>query len=116
MLAGMLVLLAAIQATRQERRFESALLRTLGASRRLVLSGVVVEFMAIGVLAGVLAACAASLAGWWLSVYLFHLPYRFNGFLWLGGVVAGTVLVGVTGTLATWSVLRAPPSSTLREG
>jgi len=116
LLAGMLVLLAAIQATRQERRFESALLRTLGASRRLVLSGVVVEFMAIGVLAGVLAACAASLAGWWLSVHLFHLPYRFNGLLWLGGVVAGTVLVGVTGTLATWSVLRAPPSGTLREG
>jgi putative ABC transport system permease protein len=116
LLAGMLVLLAAVQTTRQERRFESALLRALGGSRRLVLAGVVVEFMVIGTLSGVLAACAASLAGWGLSVYLFNLPYRFDAMLWLGGVGVGTLLVGVTGTLATWSVLRAPPVLTLREG
>ncbi len=116
LLAGVVVLFAAIQATRYERRFESALLRTLGASKRLVLTGVAVEFAAIGVLAGVLAASAASLAGWWLSVYLFNLPYRFDGAVWIIGVVSGLVLVGTAGTLATWSVLGAPPAMILREG
>ena len=52
LLAGVVVLLAAVQATREERRFEVALLRTLGASRRRVLAALVVEFVSLGVLAG----------------------------------------------------------------
>ena len=56
LLAGVVVLLAAVQATREERRFEVALLRTLGASRRRVLAALVVEFVSLGVLAGLLAA------------------------------------------------------------
>jgi putative ABC transport system permease protein len=60
LLAGVVVLLAAVQATRDERRYESAMLRTLGASRRTVLVGVLVEFAAVGVMAGVVAAAAAS--------------------------------------------------------
>ena len=56
LLAGLTVLWAAVQATRDERRYESAMLRTFGASRNRVLGGVVVEFVAIGLLAGLLAA------------------------------------------------------------
>ena len=50
--AGLMVLLAAVQATRDERRYESAMLRTLGASRRVVFQGVAAEFTALGLLAG----------------------------------------------------------------
>src|SRR5690606_2401891 len=46
--AGVLVLLAAVQATRDERRFESAMLRTLGATRRTVFAGVIAEFTLLG--------------------------------------------------------------------
>jgi putative ABC transport system permease protein len=61
LLAGITVLLAAIQATRDERRYESAILRTLGATRRTVLQGVAAEFVALGLLSGFLGAGAASL-------------------------------------------------------
>ncbi|HSN70683.1 MAG TPA: FtsX-like permease family protein, partial [Steroidobacteraceae bacterium] len=65
--AGLTVLLAAIQATRDERRYESAMLRTLGASRRIVLQGVAAEFTTIGLLAGTLAATGATVAAYVLA-------------------------------------------------
>mgnify|MGYP003413736442 CR=1 FL=1 len=56
-------LLAAVQSTRDERSYESAMLRTLGASRRVVLAGVATEFVVLGVLSGLLAAIGASVGG-----------------------------------------------------
>jgi len=50
--AGLTVLLAAVQSSRDERRFESAMLRTLGASRKVVLQGVLAEFTVLGLLSG----------------------------------------------------------------
>ena len=113
--AGVFVLLAAIQATRDERRYESTVLRTLGAKRGTVLRGVAAEFITLGLLSGVLAATAASLAGWQLATRLFGLQYRFDAALWLVGLVSGALLVGVAGTLATRSVVSTPPARTLRE-
>ena len=54
--AGLMVLLAAVQSTRDERRYESAMLRTLGASRSVVFQGVASEFIVLGALSGLLAA------------------------------------------------------------
>ena len=116
LLAGVFVLLAAIQSTRDERRYESAILRTLGASRGTVLRGVAAEFIALGLLAGVLAATAASLAGWQLATRLFNLKYSFDPGVWLLGLGAGALLVGIAGTLATRSVVTTPPATTLRQG
>ena len=116
LMAGVVVLLAAIQATRDERRYESALLRSLGASRGTVLRAVVAEFVALGLLAGILAATAASLAGWVLATRLFNLNYAFDPAVWLLGLGGGALLVGVAGTLATGSVVSTPPATTLREG
>ena len=114
LLAGVIVLGAAIQSTRDERRYESAMLRTLGASRATVLRGVAAEFVVLGLLAGLLAATAASLAGWQLATRLFGLGYRFDPWLWLIGLGAGAALVGIAGTLAARSVVATPPAVTLR--
>ena len=116
LLAGLIVLFAAVQATRDERRYESAVLRTLGASRRTVLLGVGVEFVALGFLAGALAASAASAIGWLVATRLFGLGYHFDPALWLIGLLAGAVIVGVAGTLATRSVVSTAPAMSLREG
>jgi putative ABC transport system permease protein len=115
LIAGVFVLLAAIQATRDERRYESTILRTLGARRSTVLRGVAAEFVALGLMSGILAATAASVAGWQLATRLFALNYRFDAGLWLIGLSAGALLVGVAGTLATRSVVSTPPARTLRE-
>jgi putative ABC transport system permease protein len=113
--AGVTVLLAAIQATRDERRYESAMLRTLGARRRVVLAGVASEFTALGMLAGVLAAIGATLAGWLLAREVFDLEYTIDPWVWAIGLAAGALIVGGAGTLAARGVVNHPPISTLRE-
>jgi len=115
LVAGVVVLLAAVQATRDERRYESAMLRTLGASRKTVLQGVAAEFSALGFLSGLLAAVGASAIGWLLAKRLFSVDYVFDPWLWIVGLVCGTVLVGLSGTLATRGVVNTPPIVTLRQ-
>jgi putative ABC transport system permease protein len=115
LVAGIVVLLAAVQSTRDERRYESAMLRTLGASRRTVLQGVAAEFSALGFLSGALAAFGASGVGWILARRLFGLQFTFDPWVWVLGLVCGTILVGVSGTLATWRVVNTPPIVTLRD-
>ncbi|HEY5624126.1 MAG TPA: FtsX-like permease family protein [Gammaproteobacteria bacterium] len=112
--AGITVLLAAIQATRDERMYESAVLRTLGAGRSVVLQGVAAEFTALGLLAGTLGAFGAGLVGYLVAEHLFELEYLPGPTLWLTGLVAGGLVVGISGTLAARSVVNEPPVSTLR--
>lgn len=112
--AGVMVLLAAIQATRDERMFESAVLRTLGARRGVVLQGVAAEFTALGLLAGTLAAVGAGLTGYLLAEQIFELDYTPGPWLWLSGLAAGAAIVGVSGTLAVRSVVNESPVATLR--
>jgi putative ABC transport system permease protein len=113
--AGLMVLLAAVQATRDERRYESAMLRTLGASRRVVFQGVAAEFTALGLLAGLLAACGASIVGYFLAREVFNLKYSFDPWVWLVGMLGGALLVGIAGVLAARSVVTQPPVETLRQ-
>jgi putative ABC transport system permease protein len=116
LLAGIVVLLAAIQVTRDERRFESALLHTLGARRRQILQGIAAEFIALGGLAGFLAALGASAIGYALARFVFDLSYRIDPVLWIAGLLAGSLVVGVTGTLATRKAVNEPPVAVLRNG
>jgi putative ABC transport system permease protein len=115
LLAGITVLLAAIQSTRDERRYESAMLRTLGATRRTVLQGVATEFVALGVLSGVLGALGATVAGYFMATRLFNLEYSLDLWVWIAGLAFGVLVVGVSGTLATRSVVDHPPIATLRQ-
>jgi putative ABC transport system permease protein len=115
LVAGIVVLLAAVQATRDERRYESAMLRTLGASRSTVLQGVAAEFSALGFLSGTLAAFGATGIGWILAERLFSLQFTLDPWVWVVGLVCGTLLVGVSGTLATRRVVNTPPIVTLRD-
>jgi putative ABC transport system permease protein len=114
LLAGLTVLLAAVQSSRDERRYESAILRTLGASRRTVLQGVLAEFAVLGVMAGLIAAAGASLAAYWLTRRVLDLPYEFSPWACLAAVLGGGGVVMASGWLATRSVVRQPPLTTLR--
>jgi putative ABC transport system permease protein len=113
--AGVVVLLAAVQSTRDERRYESAILRTLGASRGTVLQGVAAEFAALGFLSGTLGAFGATGVGWVLARWLFSLQYTLDPWVWVVGLVFGTILVGLSGTVATRRVVNTPPVHTLRD-
>jgi len=112
--AGLTVLLAAVQSSRDERRFESAMLRTLGASRKVVLQGVLAEFTVLGLLSGLLASVGASIAGYFVATRVLALPYGFDPSVWALGLIGGAALVVFSGWLATRSVVNQPPLATLR--
>jgi putative ABC transport system permease protein len=114
LIAGLVVLWSAIQSTQDERLFEGAILRTLGATRRQLLMGVAAEFVTLGLLAGLLAAFAASAVGFVLADQIFHLPYKPGTGIWLAGLLGGALGVGITGTLGARSVITRPPLYTLR--
>jgi putative ABC transport system permease protein len=114
--AGLTVLLAAVQSSREERRYESAMLRTLGASRRTVMQGVLAEFTTLGLLSGLLAALGASVAGYFLARFVLEVKYGPDPRVWLIGLVGGAALVALSGWLATRSVVNTPPVATLRGG
>ena len=116
LLAGLAVLYAAIQANQDERRFESAVLRTLGARKPVLLRGLIAEFITLGALAGLLAGLAATALAWVLAVQVFHFPYQFNPLIGLAGIGVGIAIVGIAGVLGTRTVLTQPPVQTLRQG
>jgi putative ABC transport system permease protein len=114
--AGLTVLLAAVQSSRDERRYESAMLRTLGASRATVVQGVLAEFTTLGALSGLLAAFGASVAAFYLTTRWLELRYSFEVLPWVEGVLGGALLVAAGGWLATRRVVNQPPLTTLRAG
>ena len=114
LLAGMMVLYAAIQTTHDERVRESAVLRTLGANHRQLMLGLVSEFVTLGLLSGLIAALAASVLGYVLAAHVLHVPYSFDPWIWFFGLVGGGVGVGLAGYLGTRSTLNRPPLPTLR--
>ena len=112
--AGIAVLFAAVQSTIDERRFESAMLRALGARRRTVFAGVMAEFAALGLAAGILASAGASILAAIIAVRLFNLPYEFNPLIWVVGLAAGVLVVCVSGFFAARSAIDAAPAEVLR--
>jgi putative ABC transport system permease protein len=71
----------------------------------------------LGVLAGVLAALGASIAGYFVATRVLELDgYAFDVWVWVAGLLGGALLVGGSGWLATRSVVNHPPLSTLRAG
>ncbi|KAB7627662.1 ABC transporter permease [Alkalilimnicola sp. S0819] len=112
--AGLLVLLAALQITREERQFESALLRSLGARRSLIRRLAWVEFALVGGIAGSLAGLGAAAAGWAMADALFRLDYGFPAYLIALGGGAGALMVLLAGALATRRLYTASPMRLLQ--
>ena len=113
--AGVLVLLAAVSASQDERLLEGGVMRVLGGSRSQLRWAQVSEFSAIGLLSGVVAAIAASVLAGVVAKQAFDLPWTPDPGLAITGAAIGTVAALVAGLLATRRVLDAPPSVTLRE-
>lgn len=114
LLAGLTVLFAAVQASRDERRFESALLRALGGRRRHIRAMVLTEFGLAGALAGLMAGLGATVAGWLLATRVFNLDYEPGWLLVPGTMLAGMLLLTVAGWLATRGVVTRSPLVVLR--
>jgi putative ABC transport system permease protein len=113
--AGLLVLYAALAATEDERRREAAVMRVHGASRGQVAGAQRVEFLAMGLLAGSLAALGAAAIGQLLARGVFDLDLAPSLALVIAGPLAGVLLLSLNAWLSARKVLDASPALTLRE-
>lgn len=113
--AGILVLLASVTASQDERLLEGAVMRVLGGSRRQLLLAQATEFAVIGLLTGLTAAIAATVLAGIVAKQVFELPWTADWQLVITSSTLGVVAAIVAGMLATRRVLSAPPSVTLRE-
>ncbi|MDP4569329.1 ABC transporter permease [Pseudomonas sp. LPH60] len=113
--AGMAVLFSGLQATLDERIRQGALLRALGAERRLLVKARRIEFGLLGAVSGLLAALGSELVSLVLYRFAFDLPWHPHPWLLLLPLI-GALLVGGAGVFGTRRALNASPLSVLREG
>ncbi|MEC8860367.1 MAG: FtsX-like permease family protein [Pseudomonadota bacterium] len=115
LLSGALVLLACVNATLDERFRENAILRTLGAGRRLILNALLLEFAFIGLLAGLIATIGAELSLYYLQTQVFGQDFRLHYWVWFAGPLAGTIIIAALGVNATRRVVNTSPLAVLRQ-
>ncbi|WP_373806659.1 ABC transporter permease [Delftia acidovorans] len=113
--AGLVVLFAAVTATREERAREYAIMRAVGAQARLLAQVQRAELAGVGLLAGFLASCAAGAVGWALARWVFEFNWTVPWWAPLAGAVAGALLAWMAGWWALREVLRRPVMDTLRQ-
>jgi putative ABC transport system permease protein len=113
--AGLLVLYSALIATEDERRREAAVMRVYGASRAQVTGSQRVEFLAMGLLAGLLATAGAAAIGQLLARRVFELDLPPSLGLWIAGPLAGVLLLSLNAWMSARKVLSASPALTLRD-
>ncbi|MDG2117474.1 MAG: ABC transporter permease [Gammaproteobacteria bacterium] len=114
LISGALVLLSCVNATLDERFYENAILRTLGAGRRLILSSLVIEFATIGVLAGFIATVGAEASLFYLQERVFNQSFDLHYWVWIAGPLAGMLVIGALGLNSTKEVVRVSPLILLR--
>ena len=111
---GLVVLFAAVTATREARSREYALMRAMGASRRLLATVQRAELLGVGALAGFLASLVAVVVGWLLARYAFEFSWNPTPWVPLAGTAAGAVLAWAAGWWGLRGVLRRPVVESLR--
>ena len=116
LLAGVIVLYAALASASEERRYELAVMRSLGARRAQLRRALLAEFAAVGALAGLIAALGAIGVGQVLARNAFQFAVAVNVYLPLFAMLGGAVLVTAAGWFAAVRMLRMPPLEALRTG
>jgi len=111
---GALVLLACVNATLDERFRENAILRTLGAGRKLILSSLLIEFAFIGLISGLIATLGSEISLYYLQTQVFQQEFSPHYWVWIVGPVLGTVIIATLGVTATKKVVNTSPLAVLR--
>ena len=115
MSSGALVLLASIQASRDLRIQEHALVRSMGGTRKLISGSLTTEFLALGVMAGLVAVVGAELSLYLIETEIFvGFEHKLRPMLWIIGPLLGGIVISSVGFLATRKLVKLPPMSILR--
>lgn len=114
LVCGALVLLSCVNATLDERFHENAILRTLGAGRKLILSSLLIEFAFIGFVAGLIATLGAEATLYYLQEQVFEQEFSPHYWVWLAGPLLGMVIIAGLGVNSTRQVVNSSPLNVLR--
>ncbi|HZT59401.1 MAG TPA: FtsX-like permease family protein [Pyrinomonadaceae bacterium] len=114
LLSGVLILVGSIAMTKFQRVYEAAVLKTLGARRRVLLTMMLAEYGLLGLVAGLVGALAANAVAYVIARYVFEIEWSFGLAVNLAGVAATVLLVGAVGVLSSLDVLTRKPLAILR--
>ena len=114
LLSGGLILVGAVSMTKFRRVYEAAILKTLGATSKLIAAMLVLEYGVLGAIAGTVGALGAIVLSWAVARYALELPWEATPGVTIAGIIATSVLVAAIGVLASFDVLRHRPLATLR--
>ncbi len=113
-LSGLLILIGSIAMTKFHRLYESAILKTLGAKKKLIIWTLLVEYGVLGLLAGLIGSAAAIGLTWAIAEQALKINWRFIPSVNLMGVVATLVVVILVGVISSWDVMIKKPLGILR--
>lgn len=116
LVSGLLILIGAVAMTKFQRLREVALLKTLGASSRIIAAMLVIEYGLLGALAGAVGALAAVALSWTIATRVLQIAWEPAIGTHLAGVLVTAAVVGAVGVLASLDVLRRKPLAVLRAG
>jgi putative ABC transport system permease protein len=114
LLSGALILVGAVSMTKFRRVYEAAILKTLGASSRLIAAMLILEYGVLGAIAGTVGAMGAIALSWAVARYTLELPWDATPAITITGIFGTAILVAMIGVLASIDVLRHKPLATLR--
>lgn len=112
--SGLMILIGAVAMTKFRRIYEAAIFKTLGATRRVIASILLVEYGVLGALAGTIGSVGALALTWAISRFALDIAWRPLPGISLIGIAVCSVLVAVVGVVASWEVLQRKPLATLR--
>jgi len=115
LVAGGLVMAAALAATRYRRLYEAVILKALGATRALIARSFAAEYALLGCVAGVIGIVLASVFSWAILRFILELPWSLEPLLLALGFVGTIMMTLVVGFLSTFRILGQPPLGVLRQ-
>jgi putative ABC transport system permease protein len=113
-LSGLLILIGSIAMTKYHRLYESAILKTLGAKRKLIVLIMLIEYGVLGLLAGLIGSAAAIILSWSVSKYSLEIGWSFTPSINFLGVAFTLLLVMIIGVISSWDVMLKKPLGILR--
>jgi len=115
LVCGAMVMFASIAVSYDERLKESAILRTLGSSRKLILGALLVEYAMLGLIAGVLAVLGAELVLYFVQIMVFELTPSIHPMLWFIGTLVGVLLISALGLMRSKELVSVSPLQSLKQ-
>jgi len=114
LLAGGVVMAAALAATRYRRLYESVILKALGATRGLIARAFAIEYVLLGAVAGLIGLALGSVLSWAVLQYVFDLPWSIHPRVLGIGLLLTMLLTLIVGFASTYRILGQRPLAVLR--